>query len=528
MIKGLNEKDGKSCVWRGIPFAAPPVGELRWKAPQPVKSWEGVRDGSVWGAHCMQKGEMKYVNFDPSGKMSEDCLYLNVWRPNPAKRGTGKFPVMFWIHGGGYAGGTGNMPTYFGDRMARAGDVVVVTINYRLNVFGFLALSGLRSEDLNKSTGSYGSLDQVAALKWVKNNIANFGGDPDNVTIFGESAGGWSVCTMLATPLAKGLFQRAIMESGGCEAANTLEEGYAFGKSFAKSMACGADDLDCLRKLPAKKVLSASAGSLSSGFGILPNIDNYLLSDTPLAMIQSGKFNNVPFMAGTNLNEANLVLVLDTEMGKVKPAGYEAGLKKFLGISDAEARELAKLYPLSAFENSPKKAIGQIATDTIFTGPAFQAVTAASKNQKDVYLYRFDWHNITLGKYTGAVHSLELSFVFDSMDRKPWSLLMKNHGKYVEEMETLSQITQGYWLGFARNGNPSGSNIVDWPGKKSGTVSVGPEWKAFSPESPYMVVLDKNTRPESASQQVRDRAAFWAEYNKNHGQFVKTMGKPKK
>jgi len=524
MIKGLSEKSNKTCVWRGIPYAAPPIGELRWKAPAPAKAWEGVRDGSVWGAGCLQKGEMNYVNFDPSGKAGEDCLFLNVWRPQKE----GKFPVMFWMHGGGYAGGVGDMPTYWGDRMSQAGEVVVVTINYRLNVFGFLALPGLRSEDPNKSTGSYGSLDQIAALKWVQKNIANFGGDPGNVTIFGESAGGWSVCSMMASPLAKGLFHRAIMESGGCETTVTLEEGYVAGKAIAEKLGCRQDDLDCLRRLPAKKVLDASYGSLATGFSLLPNIDNYFLSDTPLAMIQSGKFNNVPFMAGTNLNEANLVLVLDSELGKIKPDGYQAGLVKFLNISDAEAKELAKLYPLSAFENSPKKAMGQIATDTIFTAPAYQAMAAASKYQKDVYLYRFDWHNTTLGKTTGAVHSMELSFVFNSNNRKPWSMLMKNHGKYVEEMETLSQIVQGYWVGLAKKGNPNGLNILDWAGKKSGPVSVGPEWKPFSPDSPYMMVLDKNVRLEPVSKELQDRAAFWADYNKKHGLFVKDMGKTKK
>jgi para-nitrobenzyl esterase len=524
MIKGLSEKNHKTCVWRGIPYAAPPVGELRWKAPAPAKAWEGVRDGSVWGAHCLQKGEMNYVNFDPSGKASEDCLYLNVWRPNKP----GKFPVMFWIHGGGYAGGVGDMPTYWGDRMSQGGDVVVVTINYRLNVFGFLALPGLRSEDPNKSTGSYGSLDQIAALKWVQNNIANFGGDPDNVTIFGESAGGWSVCTMLATPLAKGLFDHAIMESGGCEASVTLEEGYAAGKAIADKLGCRQDDLDCLRRLPAKKVLSTSYGSLATGFSLLPSIDNYILTDTPLAMIQSGNFNNVPFMAGTNLNEANLVLALDSKLGKVKPEGYQAELAKYFNISAAEADQLAKLYPLGSFDNSPKKAIGQMTTDIIFTGPTYQGLSAASKNQKSIYLYRFDWHNTSLGKTTGAVHSMELSFVFNSMDRKPWSMLMKNHGSYVEEMETLSQKVQGYWVGFARKGNPNGSNIVDWAGKKSGAVSAGPEWKTFSPDSPYLMVLDKNVRSETVSKEVQNRSAFWADYNKKHGQFVKTMGKPKK
>ena len=199
----------------------------------------------------------------PANKMSEDCLYLNIWRPNPASRGTGKFPVMFFIHGGGYTSGTGNTEMYAGDRMALAGDVVVVNFNYRLGVLGFLALPALRDEDPNKSVGSYGSLDQVAALKWVHDNISNFGGDPENVTIFGESAGGWSVCSMLATPLAKGLFSKAIIESGGCEAATPVDRGFKQGEKFAQIFKCKPDDLKCLRKVRPETMLKVEYG----GFG---------------------------------------------------------------------------------------------------------------------------------------------------------------------------------------------------------------------------------------------------------------------
>jgi para-nitrobenzyl esterase len=223
-VRGKDDPGSYTCVWKGIPFAAPPVGELRWQAPQPAPAWEGVRDAYEYGSPCMQ--------VPASDHMSEDCLYLNIWRP----RKSGVFPVMLWIHGGGYIMGSGDI--YVGTSLAEFGDVVVVTTNYRLHAFGFLAHPSFREEDPNHSTGSYGSLDQVAAIKWVHDNIAAFGGDPGNVTIFGESAGGWSICTMLATPLNRGMIHRAILESGSCKKSKDIEEGYVQTRSIAKRVGC--------------------------------------------------------------------------------------------------------------------------------------------------------------------------------------------------------------------------------------------------------------------------------------------------
>jgi len=506
LVAGLHETGTDTCVWRGIPYAAPPVGELRWKAPQPAVPWTGIRTASKWGNRCIQSGIMEYVNSDPSRKMSEDCLFLNVWRPNKP----GKFPVMFWIHGGGYSGGTGNSPMYWGDRMAAAGDVVVVSINYRLNIFGFLTLPGLRDEDPNQSVGSYGSLDQVAALKWARNNVAKFGGDPDNVTIFGESAGGWSVCSMLATPLAKGLFAKAIIESGGCEASPNLERGYNQGKGLAEQLKCGPDDLACLRKLPAKKLLSALESELSGGFVYGPHLDGYFLTATPLATIRSGNFNNVPLIAGFNDNEANALAKLDRDLSKAKPDQYTTMMTSLFEVSPEESDRLASLYPLSAFENSPKIAYGQIATDAALACPTYLGLASAAKNQKDVYLYRFDWHNMLLGKTIGAVHSLEMPFVFDSADRRPLSLLLKNRGVYKDEMKTLSRTVQDYWLSFAKSGNPNREGLPVWP--------------VFQADSQKTQVLDANVRAESFGPELQDRCAFWDEYSKTHNPVHESLG----
>jgi len=505
LIRGLSEKETNTCVWRGIPYAAPPVGDLRWKAPQPAPKWDGIRDGSKWGARCMQKGEMELVNSDPSGSMSEDCLYLNIWRPNKE----GKFPVMVWIHGGGYAGGTGNTKMYWGDRLAEKGELVVVTINYRLNAFGFLALPELRKEDPNRSTGNYGSLDQVAALKWVQRNIENFGGDPNNVTIFGESAGGWSICTMLATPLAKGAFHRAILESGGCESAEPMDDGYRKGEAIAEKLGCGSDDLACLRALPAKKIIKAiDIGGIGKGFSLVNHFDGYLLYDTPLAMIRSGNYNWVPLIAGSNHDEVKLLLMFERELKKAKPEEYEARMK-FFDISDAELKRLVQLYPLSDYDNKPANAYAQIATDAGLGCPTYLGLQAVAKYQKDVYYYRFDFDDMRLGKKIGAAHSMEIPFVFNSLDRAPINIL---YGPKQRKLaEPLVPVIQGYWINFARSGNPNGPGL--------------PEWQAFDLNSQKVQVFDTTFRTESAK--VADRCAFWDEYSKSHPRIYESMGQKK-
>ena len=505
MVQGLSEKNGRSCVWRGIPYAAPPVGELRWKAPQPAPAWQGVRDGSVWGARCMQSGIMEMTNYDPSGRMSEDCLYLNIWRPNKP----GKFPVMFWIHGGGYTGGTGNTQMYWGDRLAANGDVEVVTINYRLNVFGFLTLPALRSEDPNRSTGNYGSLDQLLALKWVKDNIAGFGGDPDNITIFGESAGGHSVFSLIASPLARGLFQKAIVESGGVDLSATLDKGYEQGKKIAESMGCGAEDLACLRKLPAKKLLKAAGNAtLTRAFG--PHSDGYFLNGSPREMIASGQFNRTPILAGSNKDEMSVMIAFHRELCRAKPEQYEKYLQSGLDVSEAEARKIAELYPLSEFDNQPRKAYGQMITDYWIPCSMYDGLVLAAGYESELYLYRFDYHNIKLGDLLGAAHSFEMAFVFNALDRNPGKAVLKDEN--LEEMAALSRLMQGYWVNFAKTGNPNGPGLPLWP--------------KFSLDSQKFMVLDVNPRSETST--FADRCRLWNDYREKHPELLFLFEKPKK
>ncbi len=504
---GAEDIETATCSWKGVPYAAPPVGELRFRAPRLPEKREGVTPAISFGPRCMQTGTMEAVNADPSGKMSEDCLYLNVWRP--AK--SGQFPVMVWIHGGGYTGGTGNTPMYWGDRMAEAGDVVVVTINYRLNVFGFMAHPGFREEDPNGAAGGYGSLDQVAAIDWVHRNIEGFGGDPGNVTIFGESAGGWSVCTMLATPLNQGRIHKAILHSGGCEASASLEKGYDQARKIAEKVRCDFNDLDCLREVPAKRLLRATGNTITDGFAWVPHHDGYLLTAAPIDMIKEGDYNRVPFIAGYNHDEVSRLLKLIPNFQYARAKNYPGQMAKFLGMDEQEKRELDSLYPLSDYSGRPVKAFGAMGTEGILGCPTYNGLAAAAEHQPETYLYRFDFDDMKLGRGIGAVHAMEIPFVFDSLDREPISLLYDKNR--LEIAEPLSRDMQSYWLNFAKTGDPNGKDVR---GKDL------PQWPRFTNDDPSLMVFDVYVRAEDAK--MKERCDFWLEYGKKYGAIAQTMG----
>ena len=491
-VKGVADPGTATCSWKGIPFAAPPVGELRWKAPQPVVPWTGVRAADHYSNLCLQTGIGNRENGKDAGNYAEDCLYLNVWRPAKAET----FPVMVWIHGGGYSGGGGGLPMYAGDRLASTGDLVIVTLNYRLNAFGFLATEQLAKEDPHGSAGNYGSLDQVAALQWVHDNISNFGGDPAKVTIFGESAGGWSVCTMLATPLAKGLFRGAILESGGCEASHTLERGFQDGREAATKLGCAANDLACMRSKPATEVLEKVGKSKSAQYPFMPLADGYLLTGTPLSMIESGQFNKVPLIAGSNRNEVPKVLALvkPSTFG-TRPRQYGKNLHKWIAIDDPAP--LLALYPLSQYPK-PRYAYAQMFSDRALICPTYAGMSAVAQQQPQTFYYRFDFDAYRWGKRLGAFHAMELPFVFNAFDRSPFSILYKKP-KQVEPAQALSKTIQGYWINFAKTGDPNGPGLPEWPRFSSGDK---------------VQVLDTTVTTEPAN--LQDRAKFWADYNRTH------------
>ena len=295
LLSGVPGNSAEVRVFKGIPYAAPPLGELRWKAPKHAASWEGVRKADRFSAVCEQQPyPATSIYASAPQPASEDCLYLNVW--TAAQSDKAKRPVMVWIHGGALTRGSGSTPTYDGESLAKKG-VVLVTLNYRLDVFGFLAHPELTKESDRNASGNYGFLDQIAALEWVQKNIAAFGGDPRRVTIFGESAGSWSVNCLVATPLAKGLFQRAIGESGGnFGIMKKLAEVEETGTKFASSV--GADSLRVLREKPADKLLKAA-----SGFSFPANVDGWMLPQDVYSIFAADKQNDVPVIVGSNADE---------------------------------------------------------------------------------------------------------------------------------------------------------------------------------------------------------------------------------
>lgn len=452
-LRGVKDKKTATCSYKGIPYAAPPVGDLRWKPPQPPLPWEGVRDGSRFGPRCMQEGVMELINHDPAHKMSEDCLTVNVWRPRRA----GVYPVMVWFHGGAYYGGTANTPAYHGDHLAERG-VIVVGVNYRLNVFGFLATEALAAEDPHHSAGNYGLLDHVQALQWVRDNIVSLGGDPDNVTIFGESAGGWTICNLLANPLAKGLFHRAIMESGGCQAAISMERGYSIGKRVEKDVGCAPGDLACMRALPAKKLTHKAGKWVIKGFDWQGHIDGYVLKDHPIDVLQSGEFNRVPFIAGANRNEADVLTYVMPRLHHGRKSRYEARIGKLYGAPAAP--ELSQLYSLQTLKR-PRVGYQKMFTDAALFCPTLNGLTAASKWVPETWFYRFDYDHFRFGHWAGAPHGTEIPFVYGSHRRQPFAPLYSM--RLVERAKPLSEAMAGYWVNFALNGDPNGEGLPEWP-----------------------------------------------------------------
>lgn len=490
LVRGVNSETPGACVWRGIPYAAPPVNERRWQAPQPAPAWPGIREASSFSPMCMQQVPGPLVKLEAKAGMSEDCLYLNVWRPQKS----GVFPVMVWIHGGGYTIGVSSTPMYWGDRLAAEGDVVVVSVNYRLNVFGFLSSPALRAEDPHQSTGNYAFLDQVAALQWVRDNIKNFGGDPAQVTIFGESAGGASVCTLYATPIARGLFQRAIMESGGCGMSEDLETGYQNARLTTGPAGCDLEDLKCLRALPAKKIMAAMPGGMAQ-HGNMPHHDGYVLTDHPLAMIRAGNYNHVPFLAGYNREEFANLLKLYPKVRRIRPPDYESKLGEVANLSPDDAAEFARLYPLGRYKNRPAVAYGYaFAVDAFFACSTYDGLLAAAAQDTPAWFYRFDYDDMRWGKYFGAAHAFEIPFVFDNFDRSPIGLFYKT--KHLAPAQELSRTMQAYWLNFARTGNPNGPGLPDWPN--------------FSAGSPTLAVFDAEFKTEPAG--LEERCGFWADH----------------
>ena len=456
LVAGTPGKVAGVTAFKGIPFAAPPVGNLRWKAPQPVKPWKGVRDASKYGKVCMQQPGKGRVNpatdMPDSPGMSEDCLYLNLW--TAAKKAGEKRPVMVWLYGGAYTEGGGSAPFSEGNQLAEKG-VVLVTLNYRNGAFGFLSYPGLTAESGHNASGNYALMDAIAALKWVKANIAQFGGDPDNVTVFGESAGACMSAALVGSPLAKGLIRRAISESGawmGLGIAKMTPLAKAEAQTVKTAEALGVKSLADLRAMSAEDVLNKlhSQGMI---------VDGWVIPEDLSKTFAEGRQNKVDVLVGSNGEEGSFTAAFGPPMtaaswreGAAKRWGdlAEQGLAAYPAATDAEAKAIASV-PFS---------------DTLAWHMRLYADSQAKIGQK-AYLYHF-MHRPPYdpGKPDlGAAHTAEIPYVFDDL-AAPRTFPGQSSVKLMSgnpTEEALADEVSSYWVNFARTGNPNGKGLPEWP-----------------------------------------------------------------
>jgi para-nitrobenzyl esterase len=455
LVSGAPGRDPSITAFKGIPFAAPPVGELRWRGPKQVVPWQGVRTADKFSASCIQNvvAERKpwTYEFMTHGDVSEDCLYLNVW--TPAKSAAEKRPVFVYLYGGGFAEGSAAVPVYDGEGLAQKG-LVMVTINYRVGVLGFLALSELTSESDHRASGNYGLLDQIAALQWVQENIARFGGDPTRVTVAGQSAGGMSVQDLTASPLAKGLFQRAIVESGGSNVDRAgipgprkLAEAEADGQKFGDSK--GAKSLQELRAMSWQKLTEAAAGApLASVLRFAPIVDGYLLPAPVREIFAQGKQNDVVTLTGANMGELR---GFGPPQGPVTTESFQKRAHQRYG---ALADEFLKLYPAGTDEEA--KLAQDLATRDEALVSMYLWARERSKTAK-TKVYEYLWDHAMPGPDAGrfgAFHTSEVPYALNT--------LYMSDRPFTDSDRTIAAMMSSYWANFAGTGDPNGKGLVPW------------------------------------------------------------------
>ncbi|WP_247231281.1 carboxylesterase/lipase family protein [Telluribacter sp. SYSU D00476] len=497
-LEGIDESG--VYTFKGVPFAQPPVGDLRWKAPQPPKGWQGVREAKKFGPRPMQRAVFGDMNFRSDG-MSEDCLYLNVW--TPAKTGNERLPVLIYIYGGGLIAGDGSEPRYDGESLARKG-IITVTLSHRLSVFGFMAHPELTKESPNKASGNYGFMDQTAAIKWIKDNIAAFGGDPNKITVAGESAGSVSVSAQMASPMAKGLITGAIGSSGsllGTLSATTLAQGEENGAKFM-TMA-GAKSLADLRKMSAEAILEVTAKQGVPRFAA--TVDGYYFPKQPLDIFTAGEQAKVPLLVGWNSEEMNYRSIL----GKEEPT-VENYRKAVQNLYAANAEEVLKLYPATTNEEVIKSA-------TALAGDRFTGYSSwkwgdvhAQTSGKPVFRYfytrprpvmRPEMGDAVAGLAggvirgeaaqvnrppapTGAVHSADIEYAMGN-------LATNRVYDWQPADYKVSEIFQQLYLNFVKTGNPNGLGVPNWPAIKPNQGSS------------MIMIIDENTRLEQDTTRPR-------------------------
>jgi len=427
------QKDAVS-VWKGIPFARPPLGSLRFRAPQPLEAWTGAREATQFGAISPQTSTGSFGTLP--GPMSEDCLTLNIWSPSAdnARR-----PVMVWIHGGSFVTGSGSTPWYNGTSFATQGDVVVVTINYRLGALGFLYLAEYAGEDYAGS-GNNGLLDQIEALTWVRDNIAAFGGDPNNVTIFGESAGAMSIGALLAMPAARGLFKRATLQSGAAHRVNSSRVAADGTQNFLRALELGPGDMSRLLTTPVDDILRAQ-GTLPSSVqwrAFSPVVDGVALPKRSIDAIADGSAAGVDVLVGTNLDEMKLFTVFD-------PGQQTVDMNLLTTLFGDRANEVLATYTDQQYEAPLSTPWEAFLTDRTFHVPAIRVAEQQGKHSASAWMYRFDWPTPVYGGVLGACHALEIPFLFNTLRHPSVAILTGG----AEAPQSIANAMHAAWIAFA-------------------------------------------------------------------------------
>lgn len=482
-------------IFKGIPYTEPPVGELRLNTPVLKRSWDGVLETLEYGPVAPQPPPLN-PRITPPPQSETDCLNLNVWTPGCDSK---KRPVMFWLHGGSHMFGSGRLLN--GRTLSRRGDVVLVSINYRLGALGYLYLPGAPS--------NIGQLDQVVALEWVRDNIESFGGDPDNVTIFGVSAGATSGCTLMAMPKAKGLFRRVISQSGAI-----IPGGFEYSdrkttaENILKELNLGIEQLEEYRRLPVEDIIQAMISAqrkayqksflIRSEINFKPYIDGESLPRHPLKAIQEGYAKDIELIVGTNLEERRFWRLYEPKFEEYDSSVFKSRIEtilKSIGEDENKTDYLIKMYKKSKEENNTSIDLGETyeasMTDSHFRIPSIKFAEAQSRHQKNTFMYLFKWKTpYENGRY-GAMHALEVSFVFGSF----WEDYFFTLPKRTPETEALSNKMSDYWISFARTGNPNSNNTLTWP--------------SYDKESRKTMIFDKNI--EIVEDPLNLERKFWYE-----------------
>jgi para-nitrobenzyl esterase len=456
--KVQGSEQGSISVWKGIPFAQPPTGQRRFRAPQPTEPWTGVREATTFGPMAPQVPEVGASMVGAIGadraveqrQMSEDCLYLNIWSPGAEGE---KRPVMVYIHGGAFTLGSASDPWYDGTSFAANHNIVVVSLNYRLGILGFVYLQDLAGADASY-TGNCGLLDQIAALEWVRENIAAFGGDPDQVTVMGESAGAMSIGALLGMPAAQGLFQRAILQSGAAGNLVTRPQATQVAQALLAKLGLETAQLAALADVPLEALLKIQP-ELGREFGGIqafsPIIDGDTLPQHPSAMIAQGSAAHVAILAGTNRDEWRLFAMMSGG-----PKVDEEQLKQIFGD---EAKPALAMYTEARADKSPELAWIDIMSDMVFRIPAIRLAEGQVRQGVPVWMYRFDWESPAFGGVLGAAHAMDIPFVFNTLDVG----LSRTFTGDSPSRQPLADLMHASWAAFIRSGNPAIVSLPAWP-----------------------------------------------------------------